>query len=145
MPLAVKLLAGGLGLLIAVYGLTLLRDRKDSDGARAPSGPDSQAALIAPHTELPNAGLVPASPVAMEAAVPSSPLAAASPSASTSTAMMPMVATRVKSVMAAIQAHKPLNAQLAASAGQPNVAAALVPPAAPAAAPAPVAPSERQQ
>src|SRR5882724_9139818 len=50
MPLAVKLLVAGLGLLGALYGLTLLRDHKDADAARAPVVPESQAALVPPST-----------------------------------------------------------------------------------------------
>jgi hypothetical protein len=126
MPLALKLLAGGLGLLAAVYGLTLFRDHKDADAAQPPSAPGSHAALGAP-----SIAPVPASPDAL-ASTPVTPSAsarwaAASVSASASAMpMMPHLAERMKSVVAAIQGHKAQGAS-GTSAAQPNVAAALVP------------------
>ncbi len=110
MPLAVKLLAAGIGLLGALYGLTVLRDHKDVDAAHASAVPESQAAL-APLTS------------------PSSQVAAASVSASAAApaAEMPLIAKRVKAVVDALHARKSPGAQPDASAGQPNVAAALIP------------------
>ena len=127
MPLAVKLLAGGLGLLVVVYGLTVFRDHKDADAARAPVAPESEAALtdpgIAPVT-VPSEALASA-PVTRE----SSPVAEASPSASAARLpMMPLLAQRMKAVVAAIQAHKAAGTPPSTSAVQPNVAAALLPP-----------------
>jgi hypothetical protein len=127
MPLAVKLLAGGLGLLVIVYGLTLFRDHKDAEAARAPVAPESQAALadpsIAPVT-TPNEALASA-----EVTSASSPVAAASLSASASRSpMLPLLAQRMKSVVAALQAQKAAGVLPSTSAVQPNLAAALVPP-----------------
>ncbi|HEX7453227.1 MAG TPA: hypothetical protein VF294_13120 [Polyangiaceae bacterium] len=126
MPLAVKLLAGGLGLLAAVYGLTLFRDHKDADAAQPRSAPGSQAALV-----VPSIAPIPASPEPLAnapgATSAGAALAAASVSAGASAMpMIPHLAERMKSVVAAIQRHK---AQVApgTSAAQPNVAAALLP------------------
>ncbi|HEY5372616.1 MAG TPA: hypothetical protein VIK01_02980 [Polyangiaceae bacterium] len=123
MPLAVKLLAGGLGLLAAVYGLTLFRDHKDADAAQPPSAPGSLAALAAPSIAPVPASLANAPGTTTASAA----LAAASVSAGASAMpMMPHLAERMKSVVAAIHGHK---AQVApgTSAAQPNVAAALLP------------------
>ncbi len=126
MPLAVKLLAGGLGLLAAVYGLTLFRDHKDADAARTPGAPGSQAALVAPSiAPVPASPEVPANAPGTTSA--SAALAPASVSASASAMpMMPHLAERMKSVVAAIQGQKAQGAS-GSSAAQPNVAAALVP------------------
>jgi hypothetical protein len=123
MPLAVKLLMAGLGLLSALYGLTLLRDHKDADVARAPVVAESQAALVPP-----SAAPVEVPANASAATSPSSQIAAASASGSASapTGTMPLIAKRMKAVVAAL-AHKPPGAQPDTSAAQPNVAAALVP------------------
>ena len=119
MPLAVKLLAGGLGLLVIVYGLTLFRDRKDAEAARIPAAPEAEASLVAP----------PVAPLpAWSAALASAPAIAVSANASASgMPMMPQLAQRMKSVVAAIQGHKPNAAAPSTSAVQPNVAAALGP------------------
>ncbi|HEX3852987.1 MAG TPA: hypothetical protein VHW01_18620 [Polyangiaceae bacterium] len=125
MPLAVKLLAGGLGLLVVVYGLTLFRDHKDADAVRPSSAPESQAALVAP-----SIAPVPASHDTLArapATIPSVPVAAAPASASASAVpMMPHLAARMKSLVAKIQSHK-ADGTAGTSAVQPNVAAALVP------------------
>jgi hypothetical protein len=123
MPLAVKLLVAGLGLLGALYGLTLLRDHKDAGAARAPVVPESQAALVPPSvapTSMPADAPAVTSPSLQVAAAPASGSASAPPGT------MPLIAKRVKAAVAAL-AHKPQGLQPDASAVQPNVAAALVP------------------
>jgi hypothetical protein len=100
LPLPVKLLGVGLGLLGALYGLTLLRDHKDAVPTHFT--PESQAALVVP-----------------------SPAPATSPSASGSAALL---AARVKAATEAINARKLFSAAPNSSAGQPNAAAALLPP-----------------
>jgi hypothetical protein len=128
MPLAVKLLGAGLGLLGALYGLTLLRDHKDADAARAPVMPESESpvALVPPSV----APIAPVDALANAPAVtsPSSQVAAASASGSASApaGTMPLIAKRMKAVVAAL-AHKPQGPQPDTSAAQPSVAAALVP------------------
>jgi hypothetical protein len=127
MPLAVKLLAAGLGLLGALYGLTLLRDHKDAEAAHVPPVPESQAALIPP-----SAAPVPASvdaPGSAALTTPSSQVAAASASggAAEPAGTMPLIAKRVKAVVGALHGKKTLGAQPETSAVQPNLAAALVP------------------
>jgi len=126
MPLAVKLLAGGLGLLVLVYGLTLFRDHKDAEAARAPAAPESQATLVAP-----GVAPVPASNQALASSPvtsASAPIAAASVSpGASSMPVMPQLAQRMKSVVAAIQGRKAHGAAPSTSAVQPNIAAALVP------------------
>jgi hypothetical protein len=138
MPLAVKLLAGGLGLLAVIYGLTLFRDHEDPSTAHAPVS-ESQAALVPP-------SVAPAATPTLHDVLASAPmtsasvqLVAASPSASAAlaTPMAPSIATRMKSVVAAINGHKAQTASPSSSAVQPNVAAALVP-----AAPAPAVPAD---
>ena len=132
MPLAVKLLMAGLGLLSALYGLTLLRDHKDADVARAPVVAESQATLVPPSVASAAAPVeAPASAPGVTSPGSSLAPASASSSASASAGTMPLIAKRMKAVVAAL-AHKSPGAQPDTSAAQPNVAAALVP-AAPAA------------
>jgi hypothetical protein len=102
LSLPVKLLGVGLGLLGALYGLTLLRDHKDAVPTHFT--PESQAALVVP------------SPARV---------ASPSPSASSSAALL---AARVKAATEAINARKLFSAPASSSAGQPNAAAALLPP-----------------
>lgn len=127
MPLAVKLLALGVTLLGAVYGLTLLRDHKDTDVAHVQTGPETQAALVAPSL-APIASAAPETAVGIASdATPSSAVAAAGASA---TPMIPTITNRVRSVVAAIQARKPPTGTPAVSASKPSdAAAALVAPA----------------
>jgi hypothetical protein len=128
MPLAVKLLALGVALLGAVYGLTLLRDHKDTDVARSQPGPETQAALVAPSL-APIASAVPETAVAA-APDATQPSAIAAASAPARTPTMPTIANRVKSLVATIQSRNALTAQPDASAGKPSdAAAALIPPA----------------
>jgi len=129
MPLAVKLLALGLALLGAVYGLTLLRDHKDTDVARSQPGPETQAALVAPSL-APIASAAPGTAVAVASDAAPANAATVAPIAPASTPMVPMITNRVKSVVAAIQARKAPTGQPDASASKPSgAAAALVPPA----------------
>jgi hypothetical protein len=125
MPLAVKLLLAGVGLLGALYGLTLLRDHKDATSRARRSSPRAKRRSCHPALHRLKC---PASAPGVTS--PSSQIAAASASGSASapTGTMPLIAKRMKAVVAAL-AHQPPGAQPDTSAAQPNVAAALVPPA----------------
>jgi hypothetical protein len=154
MPLAVKLLAGGLLLLGIVYGLTLFRDHRasteavespaetDSPGAAASSPPTS--AVVGSDSPGTNARNV-LTPAAQSAAAESSPSADPSPLAASLRAPSaqppeaPRAATQPTSA-APIAQKKPIQAVNAGAAvGSANASQSTVPAArAPVSAPTPV-------
>jgi pyruvate dehydrogenase E2 component (dihydrolipoamide acetyltransferase) len=152
MPLAVKLLGGGLLLLGVIYGLTLFRDHRNSaDATQPPAETDTSLAVANPAPVRATVPVGSSSVAATAAAVTTAdpPLAEASSSALRVPSAPPPLPARVRAkptVSAPIAPKKPSETSRAGAAVQPsNLAQVALPPApvAPApAAPAPPAPAE---